>query len=414
MKGVKKLMQSRGMALLLAVLLGVVAAVALTACGSKDSGDAAQKAKENTDRVEDMEQEEVFVFTDNDTGVTLTKYNGSDSDVEIPEEYDGKSVTAIADTAFADYGNIDSITIPYTVHTIENGMLPESETITLNVYNHSMGEVYAMQYNVPFVSLGENPAQATCVTVYEKNGATGHQMYLGQTSEDEALQGVTFEEKDGKSVLTLDNCDIGSISVGEFAALTIEVKEGTTNLITAQKGKDGISTNGNLTITGAGTLRVFGSDAYSVREGDNSYVGYGICTYGNLTLENHVQVEAKAGISSSRPVLGVMVDSGNLIISESKLEAFAYPGEDSDAEGAAVMLFNYGMEQYGKLELTDAVIAEGGERIPLMDNESDIVGYGIGSEAVIAMTEDALLGEFNGYSGAALYVRVEPRLTDVE
>lgn len=393
-------------------LLILALAAVLTACGSNEGEDAAKKAEENTSRVEDMESEEIFVFREEDTGVTLVEYNGTDTYVEIPEEYNDRKVTAIADTAFKDYGNIESIHIPYTVQSIDTETLPESENITLNVYQHSMGEMYAMQRNLPYMYLGENPAQASYVTIYDKNGATGHQIFLGQTPEEEFLKGVTFKEKDGKSVLILDNCDIGSISVDEFAALTIEVKEGTTNLITAEKGKDGIATNGNLTITGAGELRVFGSDTYSLREGDASYVGYGICTYGNLTLENHVQVEAKAGISYTKPVMGVMIDNGNLIINESKLEAFAFPGDDSDAEGAAVMLYNYGREQYGKIELNNAVIAEGGERIPLMGEADDIFiyGYGIGPEAIIVMETDELLGEFKGYSGAALYVSIEPRL----
>lgn len=395
------------------IILALALAAALTACSNNETDEAAKKAEENTKRVEDMESEEIFVFQEDENGVTLTKYNGTDSNVEIPEEYNGKAVTAIADTAFSDYGNLESITIPCTVNTIDEETLTQAEQITLNVYSHTMGEIYAMQRNLPYEYLGENPAQASYVTIYDKKGAVGYQLRPGETPEEDFLKGVTFEQIDGKSVLTLDNCDIGAVSVEEFASLTIEVKEGTTNYITGAKGKDGIYTSGNLTITGAGTLNVSGSDKYTYREGEAVYLGYGICTYGNLTLENHVQVVAKAGISATDPMVGILIDNGNLVVNESKLEIFAVPEAEDAVGGAGILLWNSGMEQYGKLELTNAVVAEGGQLVPLMAGETDttIYGYGISPEAVIVMTEDELLGGFEGYSGAALYVRIEPQLT---
>ncbi len=395
------------------ILLSLALTAMLTACSNSDADEANKRAKENTQKVEDMESEEIFVFKEEDSAVILTKYNGKDSNVEIPEEYNGKPVTVITDTAFEDYGNLESITIPCTINTIYEETLPESEQITLKVYNHSMGEIYAIQRDLPYEYLGENPAQASYVTIYDKKGAVGYQFYPGAEPEEEFLTGVTFEQVDGKSILTLDNCDIGAIVVEEFASLTIEVKEGTNNYITGAKGKDGIYTSGNLTITGAGILNVFGSDTYSYREGDASYVGYGICTYGNLTLDNHVQVIAKSGESAGKPMVGILIDNGNLIINESKLEVFAVPQTEDAVGGAGILLYQYGMEQYGKLELTNAVIAEGGQMVPIMESETDstLYGYGIGSEAVIVMTTDELLGEFEGYSGASLYVRIEPQLT---
>lgn len=126
-------------------------------------------------------------------------------------------------------------------------------------------------------------------------------------------------------MLVLDNCDIGCVEVGEFASLTIEVKEGTTNYITGARGRDGIYVNGNLTITGAGNLNVYGSDNYSVREGDFGSVGYGMSVYGTLTLENHVQVMVKAGESSAKVMIEIIIDSGNLHVNKSKLEVHAIP-----------------------------------------------------------------------------------------
>lgn len=397
---------------ILYILLILTLATMLIACSNGDSDEAAKRAEENTQKVQEMENEEGFVFEENDTGMTLTKYNGADANVEIPEDYNGKPVTAIADTAFMDYGNLESISIPYTIQTIEEETLPASEQITLNVYSHSMGLIYAMQRNLPYEYLGENPAQASYVTVYDKEGVTAYQLYPGEIADEEALKGVTFEQIDGKSVLTLDNCDIGAISVDEFSSLNIVVKEGTSNYITGERGRDGINVNGSLNITGAGTLNISGSDTYSLREGDASYVGYGICTYGNLTLENHVQVTAKAGTTSNRPMIGIVIDDGNLVINESKLEVFAISEEAEAPGGAGILLYNYGLEQYGNLELTNSIIAEGGQLVPMLAEESntEIWGYGMSPEAVIVQTYDELLGEFEGYSGASLYVRIEPQI----
>ncbi len=50
---------------------------------------------------------------------TITKYNGSDSNVEIPENFDEKIVTSIDDYAFSDCINIETLTIPKSILEIE-------------------------------------------------------------------------------------------------------------------------------------------------------------------------------------------------------------------------------------------------------------------------------------------------------
>jgi len=63
--------------------------------------------------------ESAFSYTTGSDGtVTITKYNGSASNVEIPDTIAGKAVTAIGDEAFAENGNLLSVTIPASVKSI--------------------------------------------------------------------------------------------------------------------------------------------------------------------------------------------------------------------------------------------------------------------------------------------------------
>ena len=63
--------------------------------------------------------ESAFSYTTGSDGtVTITKYNGSASNVEIPNTIAGKAVTAIGDEAFSENENLLSVTIPASVKTI--------------------------------------------------------------------------------------------------------------------------------------------------------------------------------------------------------------------------------------------------------------------------------------------------------
>ena len=70
-----------------------------------------------------------YAVNDNDE-IEITKYIGSESDVVIPKEIDGKSVTAISNGTFSDYTDIKSIVIPDSVTSIGDGVFYECASLT--------------------------------------------------------------------------------------------------------------------------------------------------------------------------------------------------------------------------------------------------------------------------------------------
>ena len=64
--------------------------------------------------------EEDYNFTVNEDGstVTITKWTGSGSEIEVPETLDGKTVTVIGPWAFAQIESITKVTLPDTVTEI--------------------------------------------------------------------------------------------------------------------------------------------------------------------------------------------------------------------------------------------------------------------------------------------------------
>lgn len=98
-----------------------------------------------------------FEYTINNSNITITGYNGTDTNIIIPSEINGKAVTQIGDSAFYDCTDLESITIPNSVIQIGDSAFfycssLESVTIPKNVTQIGLG-VFAscsnlQQFNV--------------------------------------------------------------------------------------------------------------------------------------------------------------------------------------------------------------------------------------------------------------------------
>ena len=71
-----------------------------------------------------MVGESTYKYVVNDNGETceITGYEGSDTEIKIPDEIDGKSVTIIGESAFDDCSSLTSIEIPSSVTQIGIGL----------------------------------------------------------------------------------------------------------------------------------------------------------------------------------------------------------------------------------------------------------------------------------------------------
>lgn len=409
----ERTLKKLGFALILTALL----AGSLTACGKKEDKEDALKDKleQANDKVEKLEEEDKeekeFVFREEDTGAVLTKYNGDSEEVIIPDEYNGLPVVKIQVGTFENRGTgLSLIQIPPTVDSIEYGTLREESGITIRGYSNTYAEDYAARQGLTFESIGENTFETDLVTIWDTDGVHCTNIYRGQMLDDESLAGVTFKNVDGKSVLVLDNCDIGSIVVEDYAALTIELAEGSDNKISGGRGRDGINTNGNLTIRGNGKLSVFGSDYYSISEGNNPTrgTGSGLGIWGNLSIEENAKVYAKSGNGKGDYFAdGVWVNNGNLTISGGgMLEAVA-----GECEGyivpALLVHWSYDESRGGQIVLNDVNITGGGSIVPIVyrgtdedtgESYEEVGGSSISGDAEVTWQDE------KGYVGASTHI----------
>ena len=66
----------------------------------------------------------------NDEDVSFEGYEGDDDIIVVPEEIDGKKVTAIGGYAFREGNTVTDVTIPKSVTTIEDGAFKRCSSIT--------------------------------------------------------------------------------------------------------------------------------------------------------------------------------------------------------------------------------------------------------------------------------------------
>ena len=80
-----------------------------------------------------------FSYTINENNeITITRYNGYSSSVDIPAVIDGKIVTTIGDGAFYDCDSLTSITIPNSVTTIGDSTFYGCDSLTSIIIPNSV------------------------------------------------------------------------------------------------------------------------------------------------------------------------------------------------------------------------------------------------------------------------------------
>lgn len=106
-------------------ITAIIAAVMLTSAFSAIPF-TANAAEVNVPKVSQSRDAEHYVITSGDyryenidgKSIIFWEYLGSDTDVVIPEQIDGKTVTMLARGAFYNKTNLKSITLPKPLHTL--------------------------------------------------------------------------------------------------------------------------------------------------------------------------------------------------------------------------------------------------------------------------------------------------------
>ena len=82
-----------------------------------------------------------------DQSITITGYNGTATELQIPEEIDGYPVTNIGDEAFLNFKTLESIEIPNTVTTIGMGAFLGCDNLKNIVIPESVTEIGSMAFS---------------------------------------------------------------------------------------------------------------------------------------------------------------------------------------------------------------------------------------------------------------------------
>ena len=124
---------------------------------------------ENTENVAD--ENESYQYEIDGDNVRITKYIGSDLDVEIPEQIDGKYVTRIGEKAFED-SDITSVSIPSMVTEIEYGTFSGCSSLK-NVTFSNEGNLKTIGEFAFFYSGVENLVLPDGLTTINKRAFSG-------------------------------------------------------------------------------------------------------------------------------------------------------------------------------------------------------------------------------------------------
>lgn len=103
-------------------------------------------------------EEYEYEYDDDYEGYTLRKYNGSETNVVIPDEYEGKPVTGIGESAFQDNQDLETITIGANVAWIGDSAFANTGLTSVEIPDsvYSIGNNAFQNSSLETITLGEN------------------------------------------------------------------------------------------------------------------------------------------------------------------------------------------------------------------------------------------------------------------
>ena len=171
-----------------------------------------------------------------DGGITIT--GGDETEVIIPEEINGKSVTEIGDKAFADRDDLISVDIPDSVTKIADSAFEGSDDVTIICNSGSKAEDFAKEKDMNYIlkdktvdsiSIKKEPTKTTYVKDEEELDLKGGRILLKYTDGDTSPISMKFT---GVKVTGYDKTKAGQ------QELTVTFREKTTTFNVTVNAKD--------------------------------------------------------------------------------------------------------------------------------------------------------------------------------
>uniref|UniRef100_UPI004056DEEA hypothetical protein n=1 Tax=Agathobacter sp. TaxID=2021311 RepID=UPI004056DEEA len=106
-------------------------------------------------------------YTVEDGSVTITGYNGKESEVTIPSKIAGVPVNTIASGAFSNSTRVTKVNLPDTIMTIEEGAFRVGQTV---VYNSNTNDTTITEPEDTQTKPSEKPGEDTQIKPSEKPG----------------------------------------------------------------------------------------------------------------------------------------------------------------------------------------------------------------------------------------------------
>ncbi len=98
----------------------------------------------------------IFEFDIKGSTMAITKLNIKDKTIEIPNTIDGCIVEAIKKEAFEQCNDLNEITIPNNVISIDENAFEDCQNLIINGYKYSAAHYYAQENELPFVDIAPN------------------------------------------------------------------------------------------------------------------------------------------------------------------------------------------------------------------------------------------------------------------